>query len=146
MASFAPMSLEPWGPETEDVVLENLALMALHDTDQSLRNDGDDFIQTMAACLQAVRVELMNMDPKVRCNAAQDLGGFWPESKASVPDLEVALREDDADVREAVAVVLGVLGLVAEAAMPDLVEALRDDIADVRQAAALALGSLGSEG
>lgn len=80
-------------------------------------------------------------DPKVREQAAAQLGRLGPQAHAAVEPLITALGHDDPYLRGAAAVALGQIG---EAALPALTRALGSDNAELRWSAAIALGRLGA--
>lgn len=79
-------------------------------------------------------------DPRVREQAALQLGRPGPEASVAVEPLLAALRHEDPYLRGAAAVALGRIGDVA---LPALVRALDSDDAELRHSAAIALGRMG---
>ena len=90
-----------------------------------------------------LEVMLTDKDPDNRAAAAQVLGNYGAEAKASVPRLAAALKDESAAVRICVAYGLADIGRDATAAAEALAESLSKDAdAKVRTGAAYALGTI----
>ncbi len=88
--------------------------------------------------------DLKDKDADTRQRAAGALGHIR-RSRAVVPALIEAVRDNDYQVREEVVVALGRLGPRAQSAVPALIEALKDKDGGVRERSADALGKIGCE-
>lgn len=97
------------------------------------------FAQVEPPNVAALVKALGDMNPEVRRNAVDALGGLGPEATAAVPDLVLALNDRDMGVRWGSAVALGKIGLQATAS---LTRALGDASVNVRVGAALSLGRM----
>jgi len=91
--------------------------------------------------LAALVQRLGDAEPKVREQAALQLGQLGPQAHAAVEPLVAALGHEDPYLRGAAALALGQVG---EAALPALTRALASDNAELRGSATIALGRLGS--
>lgn len=99
---------------------------------------------TPAADEAILRTGILNLgdaDPRVREQAAAQLGRLGPRAHAAVDPLVAALGHDDPYLRGAAAVALGQIG---EAAVPALTRALGQHDAELRRSAAIALGRVGA--
>lgn len=90
---------------------------------------------------QALVQSLGDADPKIREQAAAQLGQLGPQAHAAVEPLISALSHEDPYLRGAAAVALGRIG---DAAVPALTRALGSDNAELRLSATIALGRLGA--
>ena len=84
---------------------------------------------------------LGDADPRVREQAAAQLGRLGPQAHDAVPPLMVALGHEDPYLRGAAAVALGQIG---DAAVPALTLALGSDRTELRWSATIALSRLGA--
>jgi len=88
-------------------------------------------------------LELKNAQPRVRRDAAEELGRIRGAAGTSVPPLEQALRDPSAEVRVAAAGALAAIDPArADAAVQVAIEALKDKSDAARRAAAWMLGDL----
>ncbi len=93
------------------------------------------------ADLPALVQALGDQDPKVREQAAAQLGRLGPQAHAAVAPLMAALGHADPYLRGAAAVALGQIG---EAAVSALAQALGRGDTELRRSAAIALGRMGA--
>jgi HEAT repeat protein len=90
-----------------------------------------------------LEVMLKDSDPDKRATAAQVLGSYGSEAKASVPLLAAALKDESAAVRISVTYALADIGPDAIAAEEALLESLsKDSDAKVRIGAVYALSTI----
>lgn len=87
----------------------------------------------------------MDKSVDVRREAAVGLEKIGAESRAALPALQKALKDDDKFVRSNALHAIGSLGKDATAAIPDVTPCLTDQVVEVRLAAIVALGHLGSK-
>lgn len=92
--------------------------------------------------------DLKDKDPKVRINAAEELGRLasirLADAKSALPALKAAQRDPDSGVRKAVLEAIGAIDPEPKTYVPILIDALKKDKdATVRLSAVTALGQIG---
>jgi len=99
--------------------------------------------------LEAVRMPLQNAlsdaDPRICRDAAETLGDYGVEARATVPSLLGVINNPDESVRDSAVFSLGKIHASPDLCVPALIAALADDDRDVRRHAADSLGAYGAD-
>lgn len=140
---WAAQTLKQLRPNAKAVAVE--LLVALDSTDDAFRLAAAGAlwrIEKNPSALKAAVKSLRSPDPKIRAQAAAELGmDFGPAAKDAIPDLVKRLFDSHAAVRSATAEAIGRVGPSTKDATPALLTLLEGDEPDfVQSAACEALG------